>query len=389
MEKILSIDKSCCGCGGCEQVCPKKCISFQQDQEGFLYPKIEEEKCISCGACVKACPIINKAEYHTPKMILGTKLNNPDRAQKSSSGGVFVPLAEKILEQNGVVAGCAYDSKLTAKHIIVRSKADLFRLQGSKYVQSDNRNIYTEIKQELINGVPVLYTGTGCQVAGLKQFLRKDYDNLFCVDIVCHGVPSPKLFENYIKYISETENASVTEFNFRSKKKGWGLNYEVKIGRSGYVGYGFDDPYYNAFLRCYNYRESCYECKYACFDRVSDITLADFWGIESIAPSFYDKAGVSLVLINTEKGEKLFSSIKEQVVTFETNKEDAVRMNSNLIAPSQRPDIRNTIYNGFDGDLKEYFSERLAVKTSLKTKLKRLIPISLKGKIKYYLRNKN
>lgn len=202
------------------------------------------------------------------------------KTKESTSGGIFIPLAKSTLEKGGVVFGCAYDENLVARHIAVEKEADLHKLQGSKYVQSDLSGIYSRVKSELKDGRNVLFSGTGCQVAGLRSFLGKDFDNLITVDIVCHGVPSPKLFEKYIGYLGSKLGEPVKSYNFRSKKRhGRGLFYDVETDNIGKGGSGFDDPYYNAFLNCKTYREGCYNCRFANCDRQGDITLADFWGI--------------------------------------------------------------------------------------------------------------
>lgn len=349
-----------------------------------MYPNVDTEKCIDCGVCVKHCPIMSDCKAGESPQVFAAKYNNKEDVFKSTSGGIFLPLAETILEKGGVVFGCSYDDNLVAKHICVENKEDLHKLQGSKYVQSDLQGIYSKVKNELINNRYVLFSGTGCQTAGLQTFLGKDYDKLFLVDIVCHGVPSPELFANYIDWMGKKLGGKLTSYNFRSKEKhGWALYYKATTSKKSKSSNGFFDPYYNAFLNCKTYRESCYSCKFANANRTGDITLADYWGIETISPDFYDKNGVSLVLVNSEKGKKLWSDISSITTTLPSTIENAKKMNKNLSAPSSRPECRDTIYDGYDGDFDKYVSEKLTTSKQLKRRIKALIPISLKGKIKH------
>lgn len=387
MNNISILGKDCCGCTACEQICPKNCITFTENHEGFTYPVVDESLCINCGACVKHCPVITPQNSYGVQNVYAAKYRDSKKTKSSTSGGIFIPLAKSVLEKGGIVFGCAYDQKLVAKHIAIESEAELFKLQGSKYVQSDISGIYTQVKSELNNGRQVLFSGTGCQVAGLRSFLAKDYENLITVDIVCHGVPSPKLFENYIDYLGKKLGEPIKSYNFRSKKRhGWGLFYELETDNSGKGGSGFDDPYYNAFLNCKTYRESCYNCRFANCDRQGDITLADFWGIEYINPSFYSKNGVSLVLVNSEKGKSLWKSLENCIDSVESTIEQAVKMNKNLSSPSHRPECRDTIYDGFNGDFNSYVMKKLYVKPSIKRKIKAIIPVSVKGRIKHILK---
>lgn len=383
LNNIMKIGADCCGCGACEQLCPKNCITLKYDGEGFLYPHIDESLCVECGLCLNRCPISSEAERGKNASVYAAKYSCADSVFKSTSGGIFIPLALNILEQDGAVFGCAYDENLVAKHILVENKGELYKLQSSKYVQSDTRGVYSSVKKELDSGRKVLFSGTGCQVAGLKTFLNKDYGNLFTADIVCHGVPSPKLFEKYTEYMGKKLGGKLTEYNFRSKeKRGWDLYYKAANGKKSKSDYGFFDPYYNAFLVGKTYRESCYNCKFANAERCGDITLADYWGIEKMHPEFSVDNGVSLVLINSEKGRALWESISDSVNYIPSTIEKAAVMNKNLSAPSARPDCRDTIYDGYDGDFELYLKTKLAFRINPKTKIKKMIPLSVKKALK-------
>lgn len=380
MNNIMQLGKSCCGCSGCEQICPKNCISMKPDSEGFLYPEVDESICIECGICIKHCPILTDVSRCNIPKVYAAKYKDRGSTFKSTSGGLFIPIAKSVLSMGGVVFGCAYDENLVAKHIKVETEDELYRLQSSKYVQSDTRGIYKQVKTELQNGKEVLFSGTGCQAAGLRSFLGKDYGNLLITDIVCHGVPSPKLFKNYIDYMGKNLGGTLTSYNFRSKeKRGWDLYYKAENGQKSKSDYGFFDPYYSAFLYCKTYRESCYECKFANKNRVSDITLADYWGIQKFHPEFFDENGVSLVLVNTEKGKKYLEKIKDKLEIIESDYNKASVMNANLVHPSKRPSCRDSIYDGFDcGNFETYAKTKLAFKINPKTKIKKMIPLGVK-----------
>lgn len=387
MNNITTLGKDCCGCNACEQVCPKNCISFAPDSEGFMYPVVDNSLCVECGLCTKHCPLIADVSKSKAPDVYGAKYKNLSESFNSTSGGIFVPVAKYVLDKGGVVFGCAFDESLTARHICIDNAKDLQKLQGSKYVQSDTRGVYSKVKAELDKGRYVLFSGTGCQVAGLKAFLGCVPERLITVDIVCHGVPSPLLFEKYMDYLGKKLGEPVKSYNFRSKKRhGWGLFYELEWGKKSKGGSGFDDPYYIAFLNCKTYRESCYNCRFANCNRQGDITLADFWGIEYINPKFYSKNGVSLVLVNSEKGKKLWKLLDNCIDSADSTLEQAVKMNKNLSAPSSRPDCRSCIYEGFDGDFEKYVAQKLYVKPDIKRKIKAVVPISLKGRIKHMLK---
>ena len=381
MNNILILGKSCCGCGGCKDICPKNSITFKADKEGFLYPHIDTS-CIGCGLCLKHCPVAIEAKKPEKQQVYAARLKDDKVLMKSTSGGIFSPLAMEILQKQGVIFGCGFDENMVARHIGVEKEADLEKLQGSKYVQSNTIGVFSQVKAFLDNDRYVLFSGTGCQVAGLKAFIEKDYEKLFTVDIVCHGVPSPKLFENYLCYLSGKEKAEITDYNFRSKeKKGWGLYYKYTASKSKSAN-GFFDPYYYNFLTCRNYREGCYSCKYASPDRPGDITLADFWSISKEHPNFYSRKGSSAVIVNSRKGEEYWEKIKDKVDFIPSTYEQAAKLNSNLIKPSTRPKSRDNFYKGFQGDFNGYFGKKLKPPIQLKRRVKELVPQKVKTIIK-------
>lgn len=382
MNNISALAKKCCGCAVCEQVCPKHCIEMKPDEEGFLYPVIDSESCVDCGVCVKRCPLLSlEPAGNTPK-VFSVKSKDTETLQKCSSGGVFPLLARQTIRSGGTVFGCAYDDSLRARHTSARTESELEPMYGSKYVQSDTRGIYTEVKSELQKGVPVLFSGTSCQVAGLKSFLGRDYDNLLAVDVLCHGVPSPLLFKRHMEYLGKKLGGEVTKFTFRCKDRGWGVNYKAETAGRKKVDNSLFEPYFSAFLDGNIVRESCYSCAFTTPDRHADVTLADFWGIDEIDPKFFDKNGVSLVIVNTPKGEKAMNGISSDIISKPQRFEDAVKKNSNLITPTKRHACRDTIYQGMDGDYEEYVKTKLKIKSVLKKRIKMSFSLNTKRKIK-------
>ena len=355
-------------------------------KKAFYIQRLIKKKCINCGLCKKVCPFINykvneKKEY--PKAY-AVKNKKTDDVLKSSSGGVFIALAKHIINEKGVVFGVAYDKDNNVIHIAVDNTKDLIKLQGSKYVQSNILNTFNEVKENLLKDKKVLFSGTPCQIRGLKNFLIKDYENLITCDLVCHGVPSQKLFNKYLSYLENKYNKKIRNYDFRNKeKKGWGLTSKVIFEDNSikYINSDFD-PYYSNFLDCNTYRESCYNCKFASTTRSSDITLADYWGILSIHNSFYDKNGVSLILINSEKGNKYLDKIKNDISIIETDLNYAISKNKNLKQSSIRPNKRTEIYKNIDKEEDiDYVKNNLTYKITLKKIIKILIPNKLKKSI--------
>ena len=381
-SNIYSIKKACCGCGACAQKCPKKAITMTEDKNGFLYPKIDKEKCINCGLCLRVCPSKKNNDISINKIkAYAAKNKNTTDLKKSSSGGIFSAIAKYILNQNGVVYGAAYSNDLSVKHIRIEKESELFKLQGSKYVQSNTTEIYEKVKKDLEQQKEVLFSGTPCQIKGLTNYLIKKYDNLTTCDLVCHGVPSQKLFKKYINYLEKKHKKRIISYDFRNKeKKGWGLTSKIVFEDKSekYINSDFD-RYYSNFLNCNTYRESCYNCKFANLNRPSDITLADYWGVLSIHNDFYNKNGVSLILVNTTKGEKIMNDISQNVEIIETDINYAITKNKNLIMPSKKPTARKKIYD--DIDKKDYIKKNLKTKITIKKIIKIFVSPRLKKQI--------
>lgn len=393
-DKCINIisDKDCCGCRACENICPKKAITMIENKEGFLYPQIDKSKCINCGLCKKVCPLINKVnkpDFLNENICYSAKNKNIKALENSSSGGMFWVLAKYVLDNGGLVVGAEMTKDHIVQHCIIDNESDLLKLMGSKYVSSNTNDVFSKIKKELDKKRLVLFSGVPCQVAGLTNFLIKNYDNLITVDIVCHGVPSQKLFTKYVEYLEDKYKGKLLDYKFRSKEASdWGsFNGLAKFSKNGKIitkkiNADFD-PYYHNFLKGKNYRESCYECKFANKNRISDITIADFWGIEKTNPEFLDKKGVSAVIINTEKGKKIFDIIKENIIYADAKYEDICRFNGQLNFPSHRSDDRNEWYRNIE---KKDFMKKLKTGKTVKSVIKSIIPTNIKLIIKKYIR---
>ena len=325
---------NCTGCAACFSICGSNAITMQENKEGFKYPKVAGDKCTDCNMCVKVCPAlhINYAEKNEIQECYAVKGSDEIR-YKSSSGGFFTYAAEYILEQGGYAAGAAFDENLYLSHIIADNKKDLEKLKKSKYIQSDINNIFKDIKKLLKNDKYVLFSGTPCQVAGLKAYLKKDYNNLITLDLVCHGVPPQKLFHKYLE--ENFPNEKVISYDFRDKSKGWETLVEyIKTENNNFKKDLDKTVYGKAFLQNISLRECCGKCDYTNLNRSGDITIGDFWGINSYNKNINDNKGISLILVNSIKGKKFFNSIKGKLAEYiQVPIEYGVRENTVLKKP--------------------------------------------------------
>ena len=357
-------DKSlCCGCTACAQICPKHCITMLPDEEGFLYPHVDTSLCIDCGLCEKVCPITgHNVQLYPPLNVFAGKNHNDEVRKSSSSGGAFSLLATKFIKEGGVVCGCAWDDNCIARHIIISDLQDLQKLQSSKYVQSSLDNIFASVKQLLKNKQRVLFSGTPCQIAGLKSYLNKSYDNLFTIDLLCHGVPSPALFESYKELMSKRFGSRVVWANCRNKDKSWKrLSMELKFANGKrYTKLCQYDPYLALFLSNKSLRPICYSCKFACSNRVGDISVGDFWGLGKIHYDYDDDKGISMLLLNTDKGVQLFDLVKEKMDYMQKDLSTAIAGNKVLCQPTHMHVDRKDFYQTFINDGFEEASQRYA-----------------------------
>lgn len=384
MQK-LAVKEKCNGCHACYNICPKNAIIMEENKKGFKYPKIDEEKCIDCGLCSKVCPIINniKENIFDRQAYACINKNEYDRS-KSSSGGVFVLLAKEIIKEKGIVYGAIFDDEFKVIHHRITKEHEIEKLMGSKYVQSNIGEIYKTVKKDLSKKVKVLFTGTPCQIEGLKKYLMKEYENLYTQDIICHGVPSPLVWEKYKEYRKEFDNQSPTKISFRNKDNGWHLfNLKFLYKKEVYKKSQHEDLFMQAFLKNTILRDSCYNCNVKKISRVSDITLADYWGIEKIHPELDDDKGVSAVIIQSQKGKALFDKIKDNLIYEQTNIEDINKYNQSLTKSVKADPNREKFFKNID----KYDFETLVNKYTYKDNIVRKILRKIKKIIKYIIKH--
>lgn len=344
--------EKCTGCMACYNICKFGAITICTDKQGFEYPQINTNKCKECGCCTKVCPIINVET--DCKSLLETYAawnKNSSILNESSSGGFFSAIAESFIKQNGYVIGAAFDKNFNVNHIIINDTKELYRLRGSKYVQSSINDIYKNVKHILKQDSKVLFSGTPCQISGLKSYLKgTNISNLYTIDLVCHGVPSPLIFLEYKKWLESKYKSQINEFTFRNKKWSW-IRYNTKVtfnNGSVYYGKWEEDIYTRGFLRDLYLRESCYNCKFTNLNRVGDITIADFWGYKQDKDEIINKdEGVSLVIINTLKGKEAFDICKDQLVYYRKDIEIAIKGNNALSKQTMPANERDNFWKDY------------------------------------------
>lgn len=350
----------CTGCAACMNVCPRNAISMKPNDKGFIYPVVNNELCITCNICKNKCPQNLEVQIKIEPNYYAA-LNKNDRIrEESSSGGIFDLIAKYIISKNGIVCGAAFDSNFDVKHLCVDNIADLKQLRGSKYVQSYIGTIYSEVEKHLENGRYVLFTGTPCQVAGLRTYLSKSYEKLFALDLVCHGVPSPAVYRKWINY-EKNINGDISRVGFRYKDPGWRdfcARIDFQNGKS--VKCALSEGYMRGFLKDLYLRDSCYECKFANMERFGDITLGDYWGYKESAPEYIqnDDRGISLVIVNTDKGRALWKTIRSKVAFAPRTFEDAVKGNPVLIRPNKKTSESSLFWDDFHNMTWEQLCEK-------------------------------
>lgn len=375
-------NKDCMGCYACSSICPENCIFMDTDSEGFWYPKIDYDKCIKCGLCVKVCPIINKTEVENNPKAYACNNRDEDTRIKSSSGGIFTLVSEEILRSGGVVFGAGFNDEFDVVHSYTEKIEGIDKYRGSKYVQSKIGYTYKEVKYFLEKERKVLFTGTPCQISGLKAYLGKKYGNLVTMDNICHGVPSPKVWNIYLSYISEEYDLKIKSIDFRSKKYGWkGYTTSIKFQNDiNYREHRSRDLYMRAFLKDVCLRPSCYDCKFKGINRESDITLGDFWGIKNIASEMDDDKGTSLIFVNSDVGQSILENIKDEIKYKEVDINQAVSYNTAAIKSVKYNSNRDGFmmekdFLDFDILVDKYCTDRL--KTRMKKKLRLIIKKAL------------
>ena len=356
MIQINKQKTNCCGCRGCVQICPKQCISMQEDNEGFLYPVVDTGQCIDCNLCEKVCPEINTdmpdSATTLNTRIYGVKNINGSVCLNSSSGGIFSALAERIISEGGIVFGACLNGQHEVVHKYAANVDDLVPLMKSKYVQSNIGNCFLEVKQFLNSGKKVLFTGTPCQIAGLKSYLRKDYDSLYTAEVICHGVPSPGIWRRYLTEVANGDISRIRTILFREKLDNLWYNWYFIIrgndSRNIVSQPTGDNPFIRAFLSNISLRPKCYECQYKSGRSGADLTLGDFWSIDRISPEFFDEKGVSLVVTHTAKGEKMINNEALKCKSFPN--EDASRLNKAYSESVRKTFHRKRFFNLINKD---------------------------------------
>lgn len=349
VSMIITSKQDCTGCSACKNSCPKNAISMMPDNYGFIYPSINVNLCVKCGICKSVCPANPNEMINSKNSITYAAINkNKDIIKKSSSGGAFVAIASYVLENNGVVCGCAWKDDLSAEQIFIDNMEDLTKLQGSKYVQSNIGKSFKKTKKYLEQKKLVFYTGTPCQIAGLKSFLGKKYNNLITADLICHGVPNEMFFKGYLEYLEKNLSGKIIKFEFRDKKYGWRFVGKVTYEKNNKIYEKAVVPinsyYYNYFAHGYIYRDSCYTCKYAGENRQGDFTLGDYWGIEKYHPKINTRNGVSVLLVNSDKGEELLVKLNKYIDFTHSNLEFAKANNGQLNGPMEKNQKREAIF---------------------------------------------
>ena len=376
--------KDCCGCEACANICPKNCIVMQPDEQGFMRPQLDKAECIDCDLCRKACPILGeKCIGITPK-VLACKNRNNDIRSKSSSGGVFTALAENIINNGGVIYGAMLNAQIEVIHQRVDSIEELGALRGSKYAQSHIGNCFARAKDDLRSGRQVLFTGTPCQIAGLRRFLGKEYESLHCIEVVCHGVPSPKIFRHYLNTLEQKTGAKITAFNFRDKSESW-QRYSLAANFDNGTQIrqrGAENPFQRGFIADLYTRPSCTVCRFKGFTSGADITLGDFWGSGIFGKEYNDDRGISLVCINSSKGERLFEHIKGELFDIRTSTlEDATQFNPCIVRSTTMHPKSEKFWRAYESEDFEALVTRLLHIPAWKIKLKAL-PAYAKAAIK-------
>lgn len=385
---ILKDKKSCTGCHACYNACPVGAVEMKPDEEGFLYPAVNDDKCLNCNKCKNVCPILNKPELQPLSEAYGCKAKDDGERMTSTSGGVFAVLTRKTLAENGVVCGASFDNDNSVLHLIADNEEDLMRIKGTKYVQSRIGDTYKTLKEFLNGGRRVLFSGTPCQVAGFKSFLNKDYDNLLCVDLICHGVPSPEVWQKYLDEISENRNVERVIFRNKgndggqAKNKFYFDNGEVKseiYSESSYV---------KGFIKNLYVRPSCFDCQFKGIKRCSDITLGDFWSVKEFFPDFTDNKGVSAVLIHSNTGKQRFSDILDCLDVVKTAPKQISLWNECLLQSTKYNPLREKFFERqYEGSVIGLIQELVleseknteTYKPSFSEKVKNKLKILIKG----------
>lgn len=380
--RINTSDKTkCCGCGACAVICPQTCIRLVQDEEAFDYPVIDETRCLQCGRCLEVCGMQNAPQLHEVKQTYAAWHTDHIVRAESTSGGVFSALTDVMLSDQGVVAGASFSKDFqSVEHQLASSWQEAEAFRGSKYVQSHTQACFADIVQELEQGRTILFSGAPCQVASLRR-LTKDYDHLMTCDIVCHGVPPPEVFKAYIKEVEKKNGSKVVAYEFRKKTHGWNFPKVAILFKNGVVKsfIPWADPFFCGFSLNVFLRPSCYHCPFAVDQRVGDVTLADCWRVAASHPQYDDNKGTSLVLVNSDKGERLLEHARENGLLYlgTYDMRLACRRNTPLRESAKEPAVRQAFFGifkntgSFGEAAKTYMSRKFVTRKRLEQMVKR------------------
>lgn len=367
------ITDNCVGCGACKTVCKTDAVNLIKNHGGFIKSYIDSNKCVSCGMCSNVCPIENVPPKADPQAVFAFKAKDNLR-KDSTSGGAAAALSDSIIKAGGSVYGAYLDSEFNLSHIRISRVEDIALLQGTKYIQSDMTNIFDDLKKDLSTDKPVLFIGTPCQIAAVNNFALKqklNVQNLYLCDIICHGVPSPKVFKDYILWLSSAEKDHIKKYYFRNKKFSWRGDSSAVENNASQLKRGknvsaFMNLYYSSNITC----DACFECRFTSKDRVSDITISDFWGIENENPGFEDALGVSMVMLNTSKGKILFATLEGEYVEADIDNAKQPQLKQ----PTAKPDKYDDFWKNYKSEGLGYAIKKYGIpKTNLKTKIYNLI----------------
>lgn len=399
MEQVYKDKYHCCGCRACEDICVHRAITMKQDEEGFLYPSIDSELCVDCGACNDICPQKGVLSYTNHRLSKAYGLMHKDKniRRMSTSGGAFTAIAETLYSKypDLIIYGSVLKKRdvggFCAVHERIEGLDDIGKFRGSKYIQSDMDGVYKLVRSDLQNGRHILFTGTPCQIAGIHKRFRRtpNFDNLYLVDIVCHAVPSPLMFNEHIRYIEKKKNRRITNYKFRSKITGWGHCEAAYFGDDVMFRNRMSQNHRDLFYKNIINRPSCDICQHADDNHLSDLTMADFWGIERIAPDFNDCYGTSLVLANTTKGDSLIGEMCCADL-IEVNRSKAMELNHHIPSPanSQRKEFWEDYFRyGYEFVLDRYAENTIQGKLIWYAKaiIRKLLPDEVRARIKRIL----
>ena len=390
MRKYIIVEQAekCCGCGACVNACARGAITMKEDKAGFIFPAVDTAQCVECGRCVEVCVFDKKQQgAHESCTVYAAAVRDKAVLGESSSGGIFTALATAVLEKGGAVFGAAWEPGLSLEHICVESPKQLQRLRGSKYVQSTTGSTFRRVKELLQAGRYVCYSGTPCQIAGLKAYLGGEDEKLLTVDIICHGVPSMKMLRDDLNALTGGNSAAIRDVRFRDKAYGWGVKGSVSTGSTKIKYNANTSPYYFYFVEGEVYRESCYHCRFPAEGRQGDITLGDYWGIRS---ALIDKMGganpdlgISCVLVNSEKGKQWFEAIAPALAYAPSTRESVEKRNGQLSKASVPLPEHKALLEGYEQRGYAAFCSgyKKHTKDHLLRKAKEMVPSKVKRKL--------